>query len=249
MATEATEATFAATVLDRSRERAVVVDFWAEWCGPCRALAPVLEAAVEARSDEVELVKVNTDENPALAASFDIRGIPAVKAFRDGRIVDEFVGAQGRAAVEAFVARLVPSEADRLVGAGDEDALRRAIELEPGRADARVALARLLLERGQADDAVELLRPVDHEREAAGLLARAELAGDPSAPREVVEGLAALDRGDYERALGTLLEAIRESGGETRDRIRRVMVGAFGELGDTHPLAVGFRRQLARALY
>src|SRR5918911_3592233 len=160
MPVDATEATFDTTVLQRSHELPVVVDFWAEWCGPCRALTPVLEQAVAERAGRVELAKVDTDANQRLAAAFRIQGIPAVKAFRDGKVVDEFVGAIPPAQVARFIDGLLPSEADALVAAGGEPELRRALELEPNRADARVALARLLRERGENDAALELLANV-----------------------------------------------------------------------------------------
>jgi thioredoxin len=145
---EATEATFERDVVERSRQLPVVVDFWAEWCGPCRMLTPVLEQAVQARDGAVALAKVDTDANPRLSAAFGIQGIPAVKAFADGRVVDEFTGAQPPAAVDRFLDALLPSEADALVAEGGEAELRRALELEPGRADAAVAHARILRERG-----------------------------------------------------------------------------------------------------
>src|SRR3954463_4873512 len=104
-----TTASFHNEVVSASSDKPVLVDFWAPWCGPCRTLGPVLEQAVDAHAGEVELVKVNTDEHPRLAARFAVRGIPAVKGFRDGQVVDEFVGALPRAQVEAFVAGLVPS--------------------------------------------------------------------------------------------------------------------------------------------
>src|SRR6476660_8157925 len=111
MQMDVTEATFDQEVIERSRSMPVVVDFWAAWCGPCRQLTPVLEDAVRARDGAVRLVKVDTDANPQLSASFGIRGIPAVKAFRDGRLVAEFTGVQPRQAVDRFLDQLVPSAA------------------------------------------------------------------------------------------------------------------------------------------
>ena len=113
---DATEQTFDDVVLARSHDVPVVVDFWADWCGPCHALAPVLESAIEDRAGAVELVKVDVDANTGLAQQFGVSGIPAVKAFRDGRVVKEFAGAQSPTSVSLFLDDLLaPPRADALV--------------------------------------------------------------------------------------------------------------------------------------
>ena len=155
----------------------MVVDFWAEWCGPCRTLGPAIEDAVRKRNGEIELAKVDTDRNPGIAQEFEIASIPAVKAFKDGKVVSEFIGAVPPARIEAFLNEIVPSEADRLAESGDEDDLRKALELDPRNARAAVGLGRILLDRGEADEALETLEPFPHDFVADGLAARARALG------------------------------------------------------------------------
>jgi putative thioredoxin len=235
------ERDFEQRVLERSRELPVVVDFWAAWCGPCKQLTPVLERATAARPGRVELAKVDVDSNQGLAAAFRIQGIPAVKAFRDGRVAAEFTGALPPAEVERFFDSLVPSEADDLAGTEDEDALRRALEIDPAQALARRKLGRILLERGEEPEALELLEGATGDYVADGLVARAHLGDAGLAP-----AFEAWDGGDFERALALLLDALPDP--DRQDLIRRVMVGIFTELGADHPLARDYRRRLSSAL-
>src|SRR5579875_3630684 len=225
---DVTDSTFQTAVIERSRTVPVVVDFWAEWCGPCRQLGPVIERAVAARAGKVELAKVDVDANPGVARAFGIQSIPAVKAFRDGRVAAEFVGAQPPAAVDSFLDSLLPSEADGLVAAGDEASLRRAVELEPSRADAAVPLARILHGRGDADGALALLREVPGSFSADGLAARIELERAERPGLDLTPAFAALDAGDHERALDLLISALPSADG-AKDDIRRVVVGILDE--------------------
>jgi thioredoxin len=183
------EATFETEVIARSAEQPVVVDFWADWCGPCHALAPVLEGAVAERGDEVSLVKVDVDANQPLAQRFDIRGIPAVKAFKNGKVVAEFTGVQSAQSVAAFL--------DGLTGPS------------PGE--------RLLAELAESGEFPEIMGP--------------------------------LAEGDYERALEWLLGEAQSANAERRDRVRKVMLALFEELGQHDPLSERYRKRLAMALY
>ncbi|MBN1529613.1 MAG: tetratricopeptide repeat protein [Thermoleophilaceae bacterium] len=236
------EADFESRVLARSHEVPVVVDFWADWCGPCKQLTPVLERAAAARAGKVELAKVDTDANQRLAAAFRIQGIPAVKAFRDGAVAAEFTGAVPPAEVERFFDSLVPSEADELASAGDEDSLRRALAADPRHESARSALARMLIARGDTEEALEVLGETTGDFIADGLAARARRAGD----EDLREAYEAWDRGDHRAALELLERALADA--EKRDDVRRMMVSIFTELGAQDELASEFRRRLAAAL-
>jgi putative thioredoxin len=167
---DATDANFETAVIEKSRQVPVVVDFWAPWCGPCRALAPLLERLVNARKGDVLLARVNVDENPELAGYFGIEGIPAVKAIRNAEIVLQFEGLLPEEALVDFFDRLTPSEADKQAKATAalettkpaeaESTYRQIIEKHPDHIPARLGLARLRLAAGDFDSIDKLLEPI-----------------------------------------------------------------------------------------
>lgn len=268
---EVSEATFDRDVLEQSKERPVVVDFWAPWCGPCRVLGPLLERLASEPGSDFVLAKLNVDDNPSLATYYGVQGIPAVKAFRDGRVVDEFVGAQPEAQVRAFLRRIAPSERYALLEeaaallkirawAKAETIYRGLLEAAPADA-ARVGLAQALLGQGEGCEAEQLL----HEVEEASVLATTEqllpLAaylcrigeeaqgeGQPVA----VEYRQAGDRlksGELEEALQLLLKVLQQDKDYREGEARKAMLGLFALLGDEDPLTQQYRPQLAMILF
>jgi len=234
---DVTDATFVRDVLDRSKEVPVVVDLWAEWCGPCRTLGPILERVVAETGGKVALAKVDVDANPQVSASFQVQSIPAVYAIADGKVVDSFIGALPEPAVREFVARLAPaeSEADRLAARGDEASLRQALELESDHPVAVVALAELLAERGDGEEALALLTRVPETAESRRVAAIARLGGEAA---EVAEA------GDVDARLQGLLEKVKDD-----EDARREFVDILEMLGAGDPRTPQYRRALASRLF
>lgn len=248
MVKDISEAEFQSAVLDRSGEVPVVVDFWAEWCGPCRQLGPTLEAEADKRDGDVDLVKVDVDSNQGLAQKFGVQGIPAVKAFRDGKVVEEFTGNLPPAQVATFFDGLAPSEADRLASSSDEAELRKALEMDPRLVEAARNLAKLLLARGEVDEVSGLLSGFAGDFAADGIIARSEIVAGGASDR-LTGAFDAWDEGRHEDALKALQTEIAEADDpDVRDHLRRVMVSIFTEIGTASDLARQYRRRLALAL-
>jgi putative thioredoxin len=234
--TDVTDATFETDVLNRSFEVPVVVDLWAPWCGPCRTLGPIIEQAVAETEGKVELVKVNVDDNQRIAATFQVQSIPAVYALREGKVVDGFIGALPEAQVKEFIGRLSPSptEADLLAAAGDEASLREALEIEPGHPAAIAGLARLLIDRGEGDAALDLIARIPETPELRTLAAEARLAN------QAVH----VENDEITVTLDGLLERVRDD-----DAARQEFVDLLETLGADDPRTSTYRKALAARLF
>jgi len=234
--TDVTDATFQRDVLDRSAAVPVVVDLWAEWCGPCRTLGPILERVVAETGGQVELAKVDIDANPNVAASFAVQSIPAVFAVSGGKVVDSFVGALPEASVREFVAKLAPAEteADRLASQGDEASLRQALELQHDHPAAVLALAELLATRDEGEEALALLTRVPESADSRRVAALARLGQDGDTG----------DAADVDARLQGLLDRVKDD-----ESARREFVDLLEMLGSDDPRTPQYRKALAARLY
>jgi putative thioredoxin len=232
---DVTDATFQTEVIDRSAQVPVVIDLWAEWCGPCKSLGPILEKVVAEQGGKVVLAKVDIDANPGVAQAFQVQSIPAVFGMVDGQVAASFVGAQGEDAVRTFVEGLLPgeevSDIDRLIAIGDEGSLIAALDIESDNVAAVTALALLLVERageGDQDAALKLLERIPESVDTRRIAAMART--------EAVD--------DVEATLAELLTVVKVD-----EDARQRFVDLLEVLGPDDERTPAWRRRLTSALF
>lgn len=238
---DATDATFETAVLARSEAVPVVVDLWADWCGPCKTLGPILEKVIAETGGKVELVKIDVDANPQSAAAFRVQSIPAVFAIRNREVVDQFIGALPEAGVRSFVERLVPpkSPADKLAELRTEEAFRAALDLQPDHSGAVVGLAEILVERGTpeaVEEALALLGRIPETAEVRRVAAMARVGGGSAAGAVVDDGV--------ETRLDALLERVKAD-----ETARQEFLDLLEVLGPEDPRTLQYRRAMTSRLF
>ena len=263
---------FATDVLERSHDVPVLVDFWAEWCGPCKILGPILERVAQQSDGDWVLAKLDTEKHPRVAAEYGIRSIPNVKLFVDGQVADEFIGALPEPAVVEWIRKALPSKyRSQLEGARQllsengasqaREMLQPIVAAEPENHDAVVLLAQTFLD-SDPDQALKTVEPVkmgskhfegaEAIRDLVGMFAH--LADEASLPQDPVReayliAIRAARASDFESALDGFIEVIRKNRYYDDDGARKACVAIFKLLGEEHPVTREYRPALSNALF
>ncbi len=268
---------FEKDVVDESRRRPVVVDFWAPWCGPCKILKPILEKLAAEYGGKFLLAKVNSDDNQTLAQRYGVRGIPSVKAFINGQQVDEFSGALPEGEVRLFLDRLIPGPADKLrreaaarnrAGdtAGALQLLTEASKLDPVHLGVRLDAAEIMLDLNEVEEARRLMAGIndDADPRVPQIAARLQFAGAAGEDESALLARIAANENDlearlklanlwaarknYEPAMEQLLELVRRDRSFGDDAGRKTLLKVFELLGGGE-LTSRYRKRLSSALY
>lgn len=259
---------FQKEVIERSNDIPVLVDFWAEWCGPCKILGPVLERVAAEANGSWQLAKVNTEEHPEVAMQYNIRSIPNVKLFVDGKMETEFVGALPEPMVKQWLAKNIPGrhrkdigKAEQLLAAGDsagaQQLLETVVQHEPQNHKARTLLARLLIftNPGKAQTLVEGIEEdseyfdvADAVRTFAGMADKQDLPED-GVKQQYLAAIRKLTANDFAGALEGFIEVIRTNRYYDDDGARKACIAIFKILGEEHEITQTYRREFSRALY
>lgn len=269
---DVTEADFDYQVLNFSQKIPVVVDFWAEWCVPCRTLGPLLEKFAEEGQGQFRLAKVNVDNNPNLAMQYNVRSIPSVKAFRDGRIISEFVGVKPEPELREFIRNIAPSPADLKLEKGlsmmqmeqwksAEAAFHEVLDELPGNTAAQLGLAKSTLAQGKIYEASQILENFPASREYAAAESMRPLANalynldngqgltDDPLLAAFNRSLVLFKRGNIPAAMDGLIDLLREDKQYRGGEARQVLLGIFELLGDKNLLTRQYQQELASVLF
>jgi putative thioredoxin len=269
---DVSESDFEYNVLIYSQTVPVLVDFWAEWCGPCRVLGPILERLAKEAAGSFRLAKINVDENPNLARRYNVSSIPMVKAFRDGHVVSEFVGALPEVRIREFLRALAPSPMDLQLEKGTsllemkewvqaEKIFGEYLQAFPSHSGATLGLIKSLLQQGRAKEALNFINKfpegkdynrAENLKPLATALARLQ-SGDVYSENPIeaayMNALRLVMRANHAAAMDGMLDVLRQDKQYRQGEVRQVMVGIFELLGDENPLTRQYRNELAMILF
>jgi putative thioredoxin len=266
------ESDFEYEVVAYSKQIPVIVDFWAEWCGPCKMIGPLLEKLTEEAQGAYRLAKVDVDENPNLALRYGVRSIPMIKAFRDGQVIGEFVGAQPESRIREFIRSIAPSQTDLTHERGisklnehnwsaAEEAFREYLLDYPENPSGLLGLAKSTLMQGNISEAKNLLEKIPPSKEYASVTMikplldalkseqNDELLSEDSLLETYKNSLRLIRKGNFPSAMDGLLEILRQDKNYRNGEIKRIMLGLFEVLGNENPFSRQYRNEFASVIF